>query len=523
MKKLLKTFTTLILSVVTVLTFFACGDNNTVKPWGNKIRIDVSLYSGGYGTDWFIELADKFNSSQDKYYINKLPDNKTDIYSISQKIIAGIIEADIFIVNSSDIGSLINNDKLIDLTEIYGMKHEGEDTTVKDKIYDYNFYYDSYSKDGRLYALPYTDGISGIIYDHDLFEKKGLLLRDNSTESGLTKGRDGLEGTYDDGLPVTYEEFKNLVERIKYMQMIPFVVSDSIETGLTEPIAETIWAQYDGITNYKISFSYNGTYVMPSTGAQTEITPETGYKLFSEGLMEGRLKSATFFKEMLLDSDNTYNRSGMSHTDAQGVFLTSHATKRIAMLLDGAWWENEAKPSFAADARNTGEQWAYGNRDFRMMPLPSFEGESKESSGKNYFCSYGEGSVFALKQDDKEKEAGIIEFLKEYTKDENLRNFTKSSGAKLPFIYDYSDEDIKHFTPFTKNMLEIMSSPSTQIIRGKGYTFIYNYRKPLRWEVRINGTTASSLMNTMRKGSVSDYALALKNMFNSENWATAIA
>ena len=522
MRKKVASTCALLLSIATVASFVGCKRENTDKPWGDKIRIDVSLYSGGYGTDWFVELANKYNASQDKYYINKLPDNKNDLYSISQKIVAGIEEADIFIANISDIGALVNSNKLIDLTEIYNTKHEGEDTSVKDKIYDYDFYYNNFTKDEKWYALPYTDGISGLVYDHDLFTEKKLLLEDESTANGLTKGRDGVEGTYDDGLPETYEEFQSLVDRIKYMQLTPFVYSDVIETGLTEPLAETIWAQYDGMTNYKISYSYEGTYKKPSTGEETEITPDTAYKLYSEGLMEGRLKSAQFLKEMLLNPENTYNRSGMSHTDAQGVYLTSHTTKRIAMIVEGAWWENEAKPSFAVDARATGEQWGYGNRDFRMMPMPSFPGESEESKGKNYFASYGEGSVFGLKQEDKEKEAGIIDFLKEYTKDENLRNFTKCSGAKLPFNYEFSEEDVKSFTPFTRNMLEIMSSPSTQIARVKGFSFVYNYRKPLRWEVRVNGTTVSSLMNTMRKCTVSEYGEALKAMYNSENWAAAL-
>ena len=87
-------------------------------------------------------------------------------------------------------------------------------------------------------------------------------MEDESTANGLTKGRDGVEGTYDDGLPETYEEFQSLVDRIKYMQLTPFVYSDVIETGLTEPLAETIWAQYDGMTNYKISYSYEGTYTI---------------------------------------------------------------------------------------------------------------------------------------------------------------------------------------------------------------------------------------------------------------------
>ena len=76
MRKVVSSACALILSVASAASFIAC-DKGGDKPWGDKIRIDVSLYSGGYGTDWFVELANKYNASQDKYYINKLPDNKS--------------------------------------------------------------------------------------------------------------------------------------------------------------------------------------------------------------------------------------------------------------------------------------------------------------------------------------------------------------------------------------------------------------------------------------------------------------
>lgn len=495
------------------------------KPWGDKIRIDVSIYAGGFGTDWFVDLANEYNASQDKYYINKLPDNKNDIYSISQKIVAGIKEADIFITNSCDFEDLKRQNKLIDLTEVYNTKHADEDTDVKGKVQNYELVQQTLGLDGKMYGLPYQKAMSGIVYDHDLFESMGLLFEDNTTANGLTKGKDGVEGTYDDGLPVTYEDFKDLVDEIKTKQMIPFIISDKIETGLTEPVAEALWAQYDGLTNYEISYSYNGTYTSPSTGVQTPITPDTGYKLYSEGLMEGRVKAATFFEEMVLPSDNNYNdvtnTSGWSHTDAQGKFLMSHNTgKRVAMIFEGNWWENEAKPSFAADANANGSQWGYGKRDFRMMPLPSFDGESAESAGKHYFQG-SMGAVFAVKQDNAEREAGIIDFLKAYTKDSTLRNYTKRSGALLPYDYEFSNEEIAGFTPFTKNMIEIQASESTVLVDTQALMITGN-RKPLRWDIRINGQSASSLIATMRKGSVSEYAQALKDMYNSTNWATAI-
>ena len=148
-KKFTRISAVLLTGLLGVSAFAGCGDDGE-KPWGDKIRIDVSVYAGGYGTDWFVDLANEYNASQDKYNINKLPDNKKDIYSISQKIVAGIKEADIFITNSSDINDLKTQNKLIDLTEIYNTKHDGEDTDVKGKIKNYELVEKTMGKDGVM-------------------------------------------------------------------------------------------------------------------------------------------------------------------------------------------------------------------------------------------------------------------------------------------------------------------------------------------------------------------------------------
>ena len=83
---------------------------------------------------------------------------------------------------------------LLDLTSVWESKPDGTETTVRDKILDSDVYERAYSYDGKIYGIPFSQGMSGIIYDHDLFEDANFFARDDSTENGLTVGIDGIEG-----------------------------------------------------------------------------------------------------------------------------------------------------------------------------------------------------------------------------------------------------------------------------------------------------------------------------------------
>ena len=75
------------------------------------------------------------------------------------------------------------------------------------------------------------------------------------------------------------------------------------------------------------------------------------------------------------------------HTDAQEEYLMSIrrplGSNQIAMLVEGSWWENEAKPVFneMAESYNTpSRKYGYGERRFGIMPLPVFEGGKSDNA-----------------------------------------------------------------------------------------------------------------------------------------------
>lgn len=464
MMKKSKKLLAFVLSMAMVAPMAACwGTPAEESVPDDRVEIKISLYSGGYGTLWMDNLIARLNNSQETYWYTRNPDNKAAAAEITEKILGGIVEADMFFTTPADVERLVVGGYLEDLTEVYDYKHDGESLTIREKTIEYENYEKYLSDENGIYVMPNQYSVSGLVYDHDLFEMMGWLRTDSSTASGLTKGADGKEGTYDDGLPETYEQFKALVDQIAVEQVTPFIFGDKIGFAQMQFAIDAVWAQYDGYENYLTSMTYNGTYTSPSTGKQTTITPETGYKVYSENLQEGRWKAVQYLNEMCMNTSYMYNdQQGLSHTDAQAVYITSHGTQKpIAMLFDGGWWENEAKRAFAEDAKNTSEDYAYGKRDFRLMPAPAFEGQSAESNGKHYFSGGAGGSSFAVKQSDPVKREGIIEFFKAYASDWNIENYIQSSGCLLPFKYSISDELKQSVSPFAQNMIEILNDESS--------------------------------------------------------------
>lgn len=504
--------------VLTVCTFAGCGQviDNDVPP-GREV-INISVFSGGFGVEWLDDMLSSYNQSIEKYWFKRLPAHKEDTEEETvPKILAGVSEADVFFTDSAEISPLIAGEYLEDLSPVYNFIPEGESRKIQEKVNAYDLYSSVFVRDGAAYAMPYTEGLMGLVVDYDLLKGRQLLLTDSSTRSGLSKGRDGVEGTYDDGFPVTYSEYIDFFEDIKVKTLQPVVYYDSN----MESFAEGIWAQYEGIKNYEVSFTYKGNYTLPSDPTVSEtITPETGYKMFSQ-YGEGRFKAAQLLKDVFLNSRYMYNNDGLTYTDVQGTFIMSHVDPSpVSMIVEGTWWENEAKPLFEADARNTTQDYTYGKRDFRLMPFPSMDGESAESRGKSCFAANRNGIAFALKQDDREKAEAILDFLKAFASDKWLKNFTKLTGTKLPYDYVMTTDELNGLTPFARNVFEIMTSESTVIVRPNLLKQLSPYTKPARWDCTINTAPYKTLLSALKAGSLQNYSDSIKAMYSSANWGS---
>lgn len=548
MKKNLAKSLSVVMALATVMGSTACLGKPANDDGGNKDgkkEIVVSIYNGGLGTDWFEPVKTAFETDYPEYYVT-VEKKKRTLAEIENLMALGQ-EADMYFSTVSDFHSMIHGGKLEDLTDLYAMKVPGEERTVGDKLLEKDDWKTIASKNGEgLYMLPYEEGITGLQYDHGKFVEYGLMIEatnDNTvktalstqgisyTEEGgklifqsstgetnykqgdviLRAGKDGKYGTYDDGQPITMQEWDDMFQVLKGMGKA--IIYTGKYTDYTTDIMNGVFGQYDGLKNWRTYNTYNGTYTFEGDSEPTTITMDNGYKVFG---MTGIKKGTEFLQNYLNNRDYAHPSSFMSeesHTDAQGKFILGAAKNTVdapftGLLVDGVWWEKEASSVFnglAEDSRYA--DYAYGTRDYRLMLYPQMEGQKGADGNGNgsVLSTRAAGSCVITKQDDPD----ILEktkILLAYTlKDEFLRHFTKVTGVPRRYDYTMTAADKAEMTVYAKNMWELYSDrENVKLIRplvdryltpvpymtSKGYN--------VNWYSKISGVSYNIPLDALR-------------------------
>lgn len=112
----------------------------------------------------------------------------------------------------------------LDITDIVTEQNlPGEEKTIADKMTESQQKF--FTVDGKIYGVPHYSGGMGIAYNVDFFDDNALYFKKDwkdtpedpftsRTASDVSEGPDGKPSTYNDGLPVTYEEFYVLCDYI---------------------------------------------------------------------------------------------------------------------------------------------------------------------------------------------------------------------------------------------------------------------------------------------------------------------
>lgn len=478
MKKLLSVLMGAILSVSVCVGLIGCSDGtgagggNKPSKDPDKIQINVHVSDGGYGTGWLYQAAKDWESLPEnaKYQIWIIPNNDEDYLQMENDIKNGTAQ-DIYYLSHPSISNLINGNYLVDLSQTVEEKIAGETQSVREKMKYYETNKAAFSdRNGEgLYAVPYGDSFTGFVFDFQLFKDKGWLF--TQADGSLTLGRDGKPNTYDDGQPITVEEWKEMLNKIKNERdTYPFVYNTKSPAYVTSMI-DSLFYQYAGEQEYSAFLSYEGevTVDAPSGTEKIAVTKENGYKAYKA---VGLRKSLEFVDEYLTnDQELVYPKSWhttqYTHNDAQKDFLYNFEptlkNPQAALLYDGIWWENEANSRQAFDTlvkRGYAER-GYGKREYRIMMYPTLDGAAVN---KSVLASTDCGAAFVVKQKNAEKQEKALDFLKFSTKDEYLKAFTLGCGAVRPYTYSLSAEELKTLTPFQRNVWEIVNDTENVII-----------------------------------------------------------
>lgn len=487
--------------VAAVTPLAACGNgtgDGEEKIDPSRTQIYVYNFNGGYGTEWISSLKKRFEAEHAQ---ESFEDGKTGVQvMVKNDKIKGV-----------DISSqILSNKEEIYFTEYayyYTMKADGIFADITDVVTSSIGYGESGKIENKLstqqqdffgvdeadnkthyYALPHYAGYSGLIYNVDLFDEEGYYLAKTPSGSSLddkfiskqnpkkSVGPDGVEGTADDGLPSTYEEFFWLCDYIAAGGATPVAWNGFDYTDYLNLLVQALQVDYEGVDQSMLNYNHGTGGVTQATtlatvsggnvtidAAPTTITESNAYELARQA---GKYYGVSFV-EKLVKTDKYHNNKAFntaySHMNAQEDFLYGGhdgKTKPIAMLCDGVWWEMEAHSTFDDMVTTYGSEMSKENRRFGFMPLPkATTGKVQEAAAASDDAKYtlfdGIYSLCFMKKNVADWKKPLLgEFLKFAHTDASLRDFTVVTDTVKAFNYDMGDDKEK-LTPFGKSLIDI--------------------------------------------------------------------
>ena len=483
MKKTIKRVALGLLSVAMSLSVCACGGGGTEsdnQPSGGKTKLYVFNYDGGYGTQWLRNIEAEYEKTH----------NDVDIEIQPQKTSNGALSADqmktssckVFFLEQAVYSSYIAKDAVSDISDIITSVNPYDGKTIISKFTDQQK--DYYKVSDKYYGIPHYAGNNGFVYNKELFDRNNWYFKSerptdpnarvddyfissaSETKSlgpnGKTGVIDGVDYSWDDGLPATYDDFILLLDYIasfNIKDLKPVTFTGQSREQYIGLLYNALVADYEG-DEMLLNYTFDGTATDLGTivngefvkdAEPTAITENNGYELARQ---EGKYKALKFLSEILgnsayYDKANAVNGSD-SNVDAQTRFLRNQA----AILVEGVWWESESDYAGTFDLLGkTRSDYTFG-----WMPLPKAD-ESKIGTETVVDNIY---SLCMVKNGLTEKETEIVkDFIQFVYSDKNLSAFTRDTGTLKALNYKVDDADFNSLSEYGKSIYKHKQTAKT--------------------------------------------------------------
>lgn len=497
------------ISMAGILAVSSMGVLAGCSLFGGGIKIDktkTQLYVGyvesGLGKAWADSLFAKF----EKEYANvSFQEGKTGVQIVPHgsktdydaRKLRGKMQGngqDVLFVESFYPAEL--ESELLDISDFVTqpLTEFGEDRSIEDKMTT-QFINAHKEAKGKYIAIPWYESYYGIMYDVDMFERELLYFAPDGSfvqslddekaygPNGRTGIIDGIDYSFDDGLPATYDQYFELCDELVGRGLIPCIWSGQwvAETNKT---VMGLHFDYEGAENSALNVSFNGVATnlieVDKDGNVTKrdpvtITSENGYELANQAGVYYALK----FAERLVANPDYYHwysfSKAISHTGAQQEFLySSYSSKKtpIAMILDGVWWENEADPVFN-DMVNGGygQKASRANRRFAFMPFPK---ATEEKVGENLTVANINSAIIVNGYIPKYKIELAKKFVQFAHTDVSMSEFSRLTSIMKPYDYKVSDEDYENMSYFGKSLSNVHDVADKVFLGSTNSVYKYN-------------------------------------------------
>ncbi len=504
-----------------------------------KLILNVATYDGGIGTDWIKQSKAEFEA----LYATTKFGNKTGVYvnTIGNKQFGGdtikndSLKYDVYFTEMVNYYSFVNNKKFADISDIVTGSYPTEfgtdasEGTIESKLSPSWQEYLT-SKDGKYYALPFYDGIYGIFYDIDLFEKYNWYFDINGIFGGKGEksvGLDGIPNTDDDGLPETYEQFKVMLEGIVSSGVVPFSYGD---VKYFRRMLANLWANYEGLDQMLLNNTFNGTannIVTSFSGGAPVVKSEAingsnGYLLQKQA---GKYYALNFMEDVVFGNEENYSGSivnGLNYRKAQTYFVMNKYKNNnsvYAMLIDGVWWEHEASSDFDLVAKSNPDQ-TRTTRKFGFMPIP--KATANQNYSKQTVISQNNSYCFINANSENLQVAKL--FLQFVHTNKQLANFTVGTSVTRSLNYTMDGDLFNRCSYYGQRIYNLKQSADIYypvssvdfVINNIGY---FDFETSWSWQSK-NGTKQSNdVLSRFAEGeSAKDYFNGLSAYFTKDSW-----
>ena len=452
----------------------SCGNKKNIPhSKDGKALINIATYNGGVGSEWINNICAELKEAFANYTDPDLEaaglkgvDFRVDVNEshYGENLESGL-PLDIYFTEMVDYAYYANKGLFMDITDVVtsSLSSFGDTGTIEDKL-DPNFKTFLKCIDNKYYGLPFYEGFYNLMYDVDLFDKEYLFFNsdgeigETSKSAELSKGPDNVKGTWDDGLPSTYEEFDLLMDNLGggYTQI-------ALTGGTTSYVNRYIqnhFVNYEGKEQSLLNYTFNGTAkdlgTVEQSGSNVIIKKEnpTPISQYSQGAVLqkqlGKYYALDFLKNYMMNGNL---KTASSHLQAQKDFIsTKYGNNRkeyaYGLLVEGSWWENEAADYLKADESKGGGKL---NRRFGILPIPKVS--ETQLGEKQTMISLNSSFAFISKN------ACYPELTKQVFKffhtNKSLSSFTTTTSTTRAFNYTIENSDLPNCSYYAKQLLEM--------------------------------------------------------------------
>ena len=494
------------LAIMTLGSSAACkglGAQVVNKGDETKTIVRVGNYYGGLGDEWLTVVEKKFEADyanvsyeEGKMGVDIVIDNSNG-YS-GQNVIDSVDKNDVWFGYLMNYYDLISQNIAMDISDIVTgdlgeVCAEEAGVTIESKLADN--VKDTFKSvgGGKYYGLPVYEGFYGLVYDVDLFESEGFYFIEGFDRTGAlddmfvtsksdvkSEGPDGQAGTYDDGLPETYEDFYNLCRYMKKYGVRPMTYPGSFMHYWLRYLFQ-VWADYEGVEQMSLNYNLSGkakTLVSINEKGELvekedlDITPDNSYELQSQA---GKYYALQFAKTLASNSDwysTLSTGTGQTQEMAQKEFLYSSRNSNgdtIAMVLDGCWFNAEVDEAYT-DMVNAGDATASKqNRRIGFMPIP--KATADKVGEKLTFVDTSRSICFINAKVSGAKAEVAKLFLKYFHTNESIASYTEKTDATRPYKYTIDENKLTHFG---KTMMNIHNNANVIYTYSNNETYLKN-------------------------------------------------